>query len=125
MYELPKNIFVISIIRYTNNAEVVDIFKEFFEGIPHIDITDYESNRQSIRYIIPGMHTIRRLIRKFYWMQNSDKDRLLDYSFYSYESNNSVNNSYYFYSRSSSIGLPKEIIVDLATAEKLQLLETE
>lgn len=123
MYELPRTILVISIIRYTNNAEVVDIIKEFFEGIPHRDITDYESNRQSIQYIIPNTYNIVRLVHKFYSIQNSDT--LLDYSCYTRKCDNSVSNSYYFYARSNSIGLPKEIVVDLATAEKLQLLEAE
>lgn len=118
MYKLTKNILVISIIRYTNNAEVVDILKEFFEGMPHIDITDYELNRQSIQYIIPYTYTIRRLIYQFYYNQNSNK--YLEYAFYTHKDDNSLNYSRYTY----PIGLPKEIIVDLATAEKLQLLET-
>jgi hypothetical protein len=122
MYELPRTILVINIIRYTNNDEVVDILKEFFEGIPHIDITDYESNRQSIQYIILGTYKIVRLVHKFYSIQNSDK--LIDYSCYTHKGDNLVNNSYYYYARNSSIGLPKELIVDLATAEKLQLLRS-
>jgi hypothetical protein len=121
MYDLPRTILVINIIRYTNNDEVIDILKEFFEGIPHIDITDYESNRQSIQYMVPNIYAIGRLMYKFY---SINRYKLLDFSFYTRKCDNSVNKSYYFYSRNSSIGLPKEIKVDLATAEKLQLLRS-
>ena len=48
---LPKNILVVSIIRYTDNAELVDVLKDYFTGVPYIDITDYELNKQTIHYI--------------------------------------------------------------------------
>lgn len=66
MHKLPKNILVVGIIRYTNKHEIVDILKEFFNGVPHIDYTDYTTNRQIVYYILQDSHVIKKFVHRVY-----------------------------------------------------------
>ena len=121
MKQLPKNILVVGIIRYFDNDEIVNILKEYFNGVPHIDITEYKFNKQSIYYIIQDTYAMRSFIHRIYWIRRlNNKDRFLDYYFYSHSNNNP---SVYVIS-SIATRMPKKIVLDYANVKKLQLLET-
>lgn len=115
MYELPRNILVISIIRYTNNAELVDVLKDYFSGIPYIDITNYESNKQTVQYIVYESRIIKKVAYKIYSMR--DKFKILDYSYFSINDTSTVYHRVYSY---DAYSMPDKIPVD-SIITKLQL----
>lgn len=80
MHKLPKFILVVSIIRYTDNAELVDVLKDYFSGVPYIDITDYESNKQTVQYIVYESRIIKKVACKICSMR--DRFTLIDYNYY-------------------------------------------
>ena len=112
MHKLPKFILVISIIRYTDNAELVDVLKDYFSGVPYIDITDYESNKQTIHYILYESRIIKKVAYKIYSMK--DKFKILDYNYYD------LNEDYTIYQVYNTFNMPKTISVD-SIITKLQL----
>lgn len=115
MKNLPRNILVISIIHYTDNAELVDIFKDYFSGVPYIDITDYESNRQTVQYIVYESHIIKKVVYIIYSMK--DKFKLLDYSYFNINCTSTMYHRVYFY---DAFSMPDKISVDSIITE-LQL----
>lgn len=122
MKQLPKNILVVGIMRYTNNGESVDTLKEFFKGIPHIDCTE-EDNRQVIVYVVQDNYFVRRFIHKIFCMESADK--MLDYSFYEYIPNSTEYAAYHTYGQRAYFrGLPKHITFDADNVKKLLLLES-
>lgn len=118
MKQLPKNILVVGIIRYFDNDEIVNILKEYFNGVPHIDITEYKFNKQSIYYIIQDTYAMRRFIHKIFCMEPEDK--LLDYSVYVI----SNTTEYTYAQRVYFKRLPRLITFDATNVKKLLLLES-
>lgn len=105
MSNIPKYIFLISIIRYQDNAELVDVLKDYFSGVPYIDITDYESNKQTIQYIVYESRIIKKVAYAIYNM----KLKILEYSNYTLNHNSTTYHRRYFYDASS---MPDKIAVD-------------
>lgn len=118
MYKLPRNLLVISIIRYTDNAELVDVLKDYFSGVPYIDITDYESNKQTVQYIVYESHIIKKVAYKIYSMR--DKFKILDYSYFTINYSSTVYHRVYSY---DAYSMPDKISVD-SIITKLQLWNT-
>lgn len=118
MHKLPKFIFVVSIIRYTDNAELVDVLKDYFSGVPYIDITDYESNKQTIHYIVYESHIIKKVAHKIYNMR--DKFKILDYSYFDLNEDSTIYRGMGTY---NSFNMPRAISVD-SIITKLQLWST-
>lgn len=118
MHKLPKFIFVVSFIRYTDNAELVDVLKDYFSGIPYIDITDYESNKQTVQYIVYASRIIKRVLHKIYDMR--DKFKILDYNYYELNEDSTIYRGIATY---SAFNMPKKILVDSIITE-LQLWNT-
>lgn len=118
MQKLPKHILVVRIIRYFDNDEIVNILKEYFKGVPHIDITEYKFNKQSIYYIIQDNYAMRSFIHKMYWIrQLSNQDLFLDYSLYSHSNSNpSV-----YVIHSIAARMPGKLLLDYTNVKKLQL----
>lgn len=116
---LPKYILVVSIVRYTDNAELVDVLKDYFSGVPYIDITDYETNKQTIQYIVYESRIIKKVAYKIYSMK--DKFKMLDYNYYDLNEDSAI------YYRGIGIynnyNMPKTISVD-SIITKLQLWST-
>lgn len=102
---LPKYIFLISIIRDQNNAELVDVLKDYFSGVPYIDITDYESNKQTIHYIVYESRIIKKVAYAIYNM----KLKILDYSNYKLNHNSTTYHRRYSY---DAFSMPDKIAVD-------------
>ena len=122
MKQLPKNILVVGIMRYTNNGETVETLKEFFKGIPHIDCTE-KDNKQVIVYVVQDNYFIRRFIHKIFCMGSEDK--MLDYSFYVYIPNSTEFTAYHTYGQRAYFRrLPKHIKFDADNVKKLKLLES-
>lgn len=116
MHKLPKYIFVVSIIRYTDNTELVDVLKDYFSGVPYIDITDYESNRQTVQYIVHESRIIKKKVTyKIYSMK--DKFKILDYAYFIINDTSTVYHRVYSYDVYS---MPDKISVD-SIITKLQL----
>lgn len=115
MHKLPKYVFVVSIIRYTDNAELVDVLKDYFNGVPYIDITDYESNKQTVQYIVHESRIIKKVAHKIYSMK--DKFKILDYSYFIINDTSTVYHRVYTY---SVYNMPDKISVD-SIITKLQL----
>lgn len=115
---LPKFILVVSIVRYLDNAELVDILKDYFSGVPYIDITDYESNKQTIHYIVYESRTIKKVTHKIYDMR--DNFKILDYNYYELNEDSTI---YCGISIYSAFTMPKKISVD-SIITKLQLWST-
>lgn len=118
MQKLPKYLFVVSIIRYTDNAELVDVLKDYFSGVPYIDITNYESNKQTIQYIVHESRAIKKVAHKIFSMRGTFK--LLDYSRFILNYDSTVYYRVYNYDHFS---MPDEITVD-SISTKLQLWYT-
>ena len=120
MKQLPKNILVVGIMRYTNNGEIVETLKEFFKGIPHIDCTE-KDNKQDIVYVVQDNYFVRRFIHKIFCMGTEDK--MLDYSFYDYIPNSTEFTAYHTYGQRVYFRrLPKHITFDANNVKKLKLL---
>ena len=115
---LPKFILVVSIVRYTDNAELVDVLKDYFTGVPYIDITDYESNKQTIHYIVYESRIIKEVARKIYSMR-ADFD-ILDYSYYTLNHNSTIYHRIYAH---TTFSIPNKIAVD-SIRKQLQLWNT-
>ena len=115
---LPKFIFVVSIIKYTDNAELVDVLKDYFSGIPYIDITDYESNKQTIHYILYESHIIKEVAYTLWDMK--DKFKILDYSYYTLNHNSTMYHRIYAH---TTFAIPDEIAVSSINTQ-LQLWST-
>lgn len=121
MYKLSEQILVVSIIRYFDNDEIVNILKEYFKGVPHIDITECKFNKQSIIYIIQDSYAMRKFVHKMYWMRRlNNKDLYLDYYFYTLINNNPAE----YLISSIADRMPRKIVLDYTNVKKLQLLET-
>lgn len=118
MRNLSKYIFVVSIIRYTDNAELVDVLKDYFSGVPYIDYTNYESNKQTIQYIVHESRAIKKVAHKIFSMRATFK--LLDYSRFILNHNSTV---YYRVYNHDPFSMPNEIAVD-SISTKLQLWYT-
>lgn len=118
MHKLPRTILVVSIIRYTDNAELVDVLKDYFSGVPYIDITDYESNRQTVQYIVYDSRIIKKVAHKIYSIR--DKFKILDYSYYALNVYSTVYHKRYSY---DAFSMPYQISVDSIITE-LQLWNT-
>lgn len=112
---LPKFILVASIVRYTDNAELVDVLKDYFSGVPYIDITDYESNKQTIHYILYESRIIKKVAHKIYDMR--DDFEILDYSYYTLNHNSTMYHRIYAH---TTFAIPNEIAVD-SIRKQLQL----
>ena len=115
---LPKNILVVSIIRYTDNAELVDVLKDYFSGVPYIDITDYESNKQTIHYILYESRIIKKVAYTLWDMR--DKFKILDYSYYTLNHNSTMYHRIYAH---TTFAIPDEIAVSSINTQ-LQLWST-
>lgn len=115
---LPKFILVASIVRYTDNAELVDVLKDYFSGIPYIDITDYESNKQTVQYIVYGSRIIKKVLYKIYDMK--DKFKIIDYNYYEINEDSTMYRGIATY---NAFNMPKKIAVD-SIITKLQLWDT-
>ena len=115
---LPKNILVVSIIRYTDNAELVDVLKDYFSGVPYIDITDYESNKQTIHYILYESRIIKKVAYTLWDMR--DKFKILDYSYYTLNHNSTMYHRIYAH---TTFEIPGRIAVD-SIRKQLQLWST-
>lgn len=115
MHKLPKYIFLISIIRGQDNAELVDVLKDYFSGVPYIDYTDY-ANKQAIHYIVYESRIIKKVAYAIYNM----KLKILDYSNYKLNHNSTI--YYRRYSYDASI-MPDRIAVDYINTQ-LQLWNT-
>ena len=115
---LPKFILVVSIVRYTDNAELVDVLKDYFSGVPYIDITDYESNKQTIHYIVYESRIIKKVAHKIYDMR--DKFKILDYSYYTLNHNSTMYHRIYAH---TTFAIPNKIAVD-SIKKQLQLWST-
>lgn len=118
MHKLPKCILVVSIIRYTDNAELVGVLKDYFSGVPYIDITDYESNRQTVQYILYDSRIIKKVAFKIYSMRDTFK--ILDYSYYKLNHNSSTYHRMY---SDNTYNIPDKIEVD-SIYTQLQLWNT-
>lgn len=118
MSNIPKYIFLISIIRYQDNAELVDVLKDYFSGVPYIDITDYESNKQTIQYIVYESRIIKKVAYTIYNMKDTFK--ILDYSTYKLNHDSTTYHRRYSYDASS---IPDRIAVDSINTQ-LQLWNT-
>lgn len=112
---LPKFILVVSIVRYTDNDELVDVLKDYFSGVPYIDITDYESNKQTIHYIVYESRIIKKVAYAIYDMR--DDFEILDYSYYTLNHNSTMYHRIYAH---TTFAIPNEIAVD-SIITKLQL----
>lgn len=115
---LPKFILVVSIIRYTDNAELVDVLKDYFSEVPYIDITDYESNKQTIHYIVYESRIIKKVAYTLYGMR--DNFEILDYSYYTLNHNSTMYHRIYAH---TTFAIPNEIAVD-SIRKQLQLWST-
>lgn len=115
---LPKFIFVVSIIRYTDNAELVDVIKDYFSGVPYIDITDYELNKQTVQYIVYDSQIIKKVAYTIYNMK--DKFKFLDYSYYALNERHTTYHRRYSY---DAYSMPDKIAVN-SVITKLQLWNT-
>lgn len=115
---LPKNILVVSIIRYTDNAELVDVLKDYFSGVPYIDITDYELNRQTIHYILYESRIIKKVAYTLWDMR--DKFKILDYSYYTLNHNSTMYHRIYAH---TTFEIPGRIAVS-SISTQLQLWST-
>lgn len=118
MYKLPRNLLVISIIRYTDNAELVDVLKDYFSVVPYIDITDYESNKQTVQYIVYESRIIKEVVYTICNMKDTFK--ILDYSNYKLNNNSTTYHRIYSY---DAYSMPNKISVD-SIITKLQLWNT-
>lgn len=122
MHKLPKSILVVGIIRYTNKHEIVDILKEYFNGVPHVDYTDYTTNRQIVYYILQDSYVIKKFIHRVYALKKG-VEKILDYYYYSYKENSSEYYiKYTYFPAVGSVTMPKKIELDAANLEKLRLL---
>lgn len=115
---LPKFILVVSIVRYTNNAELVDVLKDYFSGVPYVDITDYESNKQTIHYIVYESRIIKKVAYTLYCMR--DNFEILDYSYYTLNHNSTIYHRMYVH---TTFDIPDKVSVD-SIITKLQLWNT-
>lgn len=118
MCKLPKYILVVSIIRYTDNAELVDTLKDYFSGVPYIDITDYDSNKQTVQYIVYESRIIKKIAYKIYSMR--DKFKILDYASLILNNTSTIYHRVYSHNVCS---IPDKISVD-SIITKLQLWNT-
>lgn len=118
MHKLPKFILVVSIVRYTDNAELVDVLKDYFSGVPYIDITDYESNKQTVQYILHESRIIKKVAYKIYSMK--DKFKILDYNYYDLNEDSTIYRGIVTY---NAFNMPKIISVD-SISTQLQLWNT-
>lgn len=114
---LPKFILVVSIVRYTDNAELVDVLKDYFSGVPYIDITDYESNKQTIHYIVCESRIIKKVAYTLWDMR--DKFKILDYSYYTLNHNSTI----YHKNAHTTFAIPNKIAVS-SISTRLQLWNT-
>lgn len=85
---LPKCIFLISFIRFPDNAELLNILKDYFSGVPYIDYTDYELNKKTIHYITYESRVIKKVAYTLYCMR--DEFDILDYSYYTLNHNSTM-----------------------------------
>lgn len=115
---LPKNILVVSIVRYTDNAELVDVLKDYFSGVPHIDITDYELNKQTIHYILYESRIIKKVAYTLWDMR--DKFKILDYSYFTLNHNSTIYHRIYAH---TIFAMPDKIAVD-SIRKQLKLWST-
>ena len=121
MRKLPKMILVVGIIRYTNKHEIVDILKEYFNGVPYIDYTDYTTNKQIVYYILQDSRVIKKFVHKVYTLKKS-VDKILDYYYYYLKENSSEYLiKYTYFPAVGSVTMPKKIELDTANLEKLRL----
>ena len=118
MHKLPEYILGVCIIRYTDNAELVDTLKDYFNGVPYIDITDYESNKQTIQYIVYESRIIKKVAYTIYNMKDTFK--ILDYSNYKLNYNSTTYHRRYSY---DAFSMPDKIAVDSINTQ-LQLWNT-
>lgn len=66
MSDLPKSIIVVSIRHSNKYSHLRKIFKEFFEGLPHIVYTDCNLDSNNIYYIFTTNYLVDTFIRKIY-----------------------------------------------------------
>lgn len=118
MHKLPEYILGVNIIRYTDNAELVDVLKDYFSGVPYIDITDYESNKQTVQYILHESRIIKEVVHKIYFMR--DEFKILDYFYFILNDTSTMYHRIHSYDIYS---MPDKISVD-STITKLQLWNT-
>ena len=66
MNNLPKSIIVVSIRHFNGYSHAIKIFKEFFEGVPHIIYRDCNLDSNIIYYIFPVTYLVDTFIRNVY-----------------------------------------------------------
>lgn len=66
MSNLPKTIIVVSIRHFNGYSHVIKMFKEFFEGAPHIVYTDCNLDSNITYYIFSATYLVDAFIRKIY-----------------------------------------------------------
>lgn len=97
---------------------MVDVLKDYFSGVPYIDITDYESNRQTVHYIIYDSRIIKKVVHNLYFMR--DKFKILDYAYYTLNEDSTMYRNSYAH---ITYIMPKKIAIDSIITE-LQLWST-
>lgn len=121
MRKLPKMILVVGIIRYTNRYEIVDIFKEYFNGMPYISYSGYDN--KVTYYILPKNAVIIRILKSLYEYIVLIKDiDIMAYVTYVHAYDNYTSASYHaMVKRTYSKMLPPIIEIYNIDKEKLKL----
>lgn len=94
MSDLPNSIILVSCKQSEDRKDVVKIFKEYFNSLPHIKYTDCNLNKKDTYYIFPYSIALRNILchmRALY----SDIYGILGYMTYDLICNTSLFSTYH------------------------------
>lgn len=114
MYIEPSHILVVGIIGANRPPDLVEILKEYFKKIPHIEYRDTKLAKTSTYYIVDYNTLMSKFILGFQNIANTQS--VLQYAIYE------RNSKFYYISESGSryrVNMP--VIVSLSDDDRLKL----
>lgn len=114
MKELPEHLLVVGIIGFNQLPDLVEILKEYFNEIPHIEYRDIKLSKQNTYYIVEKSYSMSRFILGFQKIANTQS--VMRYGIYerSYK-------FYYLTDQHSPYIVNMPVIVSLSDTDRVSL----
>lgn len=114
MYIGPRHLLVVGIIGFNRPPDLVEILKEYFKKIPHIEYRDTKLAKTSTYYIVDSNTLMSNFILGFLNIANTQA--VMQYAIYERD-----NKFYYLTDQHSSYFVNMPVVVSLSDDDRVSL----
>ena len=114
MYIEPRHLLVVGIIGFNRPPDLVEILKEYFKKIPHIEYRNTKLAKTNTYYIVDSNTLMSKFLLGFLNIANTQA--VLQYAIYERD-----NKFYYLTEQGSSYRVNMPVIVSLSDDDRISL----